>query len=504
MFLKHVSTDSKGGHRRKRYANARRAGSGPHTCCAVLCAELAPNPIGKASHKICYSVGRNRGTVAAGCREPSRCIRRPPTTPGPLSAAPVIMPTSTAPPAWCLPPASATLASPATSTTSSLSNAVAHHHNPRRRPRPRIVAAAAPPAPPSDEDPGRSLPVDPALPSPQFGLLTDSVLEVKWKTEEEATADLPPSCVCADVEADAHAEDLSASDPYQAFAQFTRIAAPTAALGREDLASPLVGTVPQPLRSPDLQYSAASIAYRLMRYSYARKNLAEFLELFLGEFDNYEQVRMERCADMFPRDGGGHEHIHCSIVQLSPDLLFARYYFNGDPSHVFRSRVYKLKVSDDCTRGIVEMRIFRFYEETERKLKAESYDVNAIEWGDGDVYDWLEGCEVYWERYEPEEHAQDDASKRLGIEPGRRFVGYMKGGGCELYSRELGGRIRVMDDLLLTKEDLWVADRGFDEHDNFVYGNRRGVPYKMKRVHSDSQAAWTLSASQPPPDGYVP
>lgn len=206
---------------------------------------------------------------------------------------------------------------------------------------------------------------------------------------------------------------------------------------------------------------------------------------------------------MLPRDGGGHEHIHCSVVSLTPRLLFARYYFNGDPSRVFRSRVYQVNTPESSDGRVVEMRIFRFYEETEQRLKGCNYDVSAVEWHNDDIYDWLEGCEVYWERYQPQAGERDEASVRLGIEPGTRFVGYMKGGGCELYSRELGGRIRVMDDLLLTAEDLWVADRGFDEHNNFVYGNRRGVPYKMKRVRSDGELAWTLSAKAQPPEGYV-
>lgn len=378
----------------------------------------------------------------------------------------------------------------------------------RRRPRPNLHACTLSPTPP-----------DP--PPPQLGLLTDSVLETKWKNEATHPGPSPappPPLVCSP-----SPDDITASDPYQAFAAFTRIAAPTAALGHpeplpratggldhehgaDDGAisdSPFSVQLSHDLRRTDLPYSAASIAYRLMRYSYAKKNLADFAAFFQGEFDNYHQVAAERGAGMGPCDGGGHEHIHCSVRMLAPGIMFARYYFNGDPRLVFRSRVYKVMASDLSERGLVEMRIFRFYEETERRLKACQYDVDVIQWEEADVYDWLEGCEVFWERYDPPAGG-DEASERLGIEPGTRFVGYMKGGGCELYSRELGGRIRVMDDLLLTAEDLWVADRGFDERNQFVYGNRRGVPYKMKRVHRGGELDWTLSEDEPPPEGYMP
>ena len=373
----------------------------------------------------------------------------------------------------------------------------------------------------------------------KYGLLTDSILEVKWKKEKEkhaakqSKASSPRSISSKQsLPSVTIPDDICASDPYKAFAHFTRIAAPTAAIGHEDEeddnhSNPFTSELsilpagktdnngishkherknlsPQRQITKISPYSAAAIAHRLMRYSYARQNLTEFLQFFCGEFDNYEQIAMERATGMMPREGGGHEHIHCSLTQVSNDMLFARYYFNGDPSFVFRSRLYKVNVSDASDRGIIEMKIYRFYEETEQLLKSNNYDLDAVQWNDDDVYDWLEGCEVYWEAYRPPDEIPDDACKQLEIQSGTRFVGYMKGGGCELYSNEIQGRIRVMDDLLLTKDDLWVADRGFDDDNNFVYGNRRGIPYKMKRIHQGDVNAWTLSANAPAPEGYVP
>jgi CpeT/CpcT family (DUF1001) len=389
------------------------------------------------------------------------------------------------------------------------------------------------------------------------GLLTDSVLEVKWKAEQQKglQGDL---CSCATGEARTN-HIVPIADPAR-FSDFTRVAAPTARLGHpsstpshspfasvpdpdsgaatgrgleethlhmaalectsdnngsgdqdvhvdgdgivncaRDRPRPIVDTTSFEKIMP---YSPISLAQRMVRYARAKKHCAEFLAFFQGEFDNYEQIAEQRAKGIFPVDGGGHEHIHCSLTVLNEDMLFARYYFNGDPSVVFRSRLYRIYVSDTSESDVIEMRIFRFYEETERKLKASNYDISAVEWDDGDVYDWLQGCEVFWERYEPPMGTEDAGCRQLGIADGPRFVGYMKGGGCELYSREIDGRIRVMDDLLLTSRDLWVADRGFDESGQFVYGNRRGIPYQMKRVDLNGPAAWTLSTG-PAPDGYV-
>lgn len=347
-------------------------------------------------------------------------------------------------------------------------------------------------------------------------LLTDSVLELKWKNERHEDQLCP--VISTPDEASGHTStvphdpnDLTASDPYQAFAQFTRIAAPTAAIGRhrppftspsdnETSSAPLESS--RSLITPS--YSTADIALRFLRYTKARDNLQDFISLFVGDFDNGNQIAIERAQGLYPGEGGGHEHIHCKVREVAPDLLFARYYFNGDPSFVFRTRLYRVRALDASDRGLIEMRILRFYEETERALKACNYDLGAISWiGDDDTYVWLQGCEVYWERYSPDS-AVDDAAEALGIAPGDRFVGYMAGGGCELYSKEINAPIRVMDDLLLTTDELWVADRGFDQQNLFVYGNRRGIPYKMRRVRAGDPLSWTLSASEPPPTGYIP
>lgn len=356
------------------------------------------------------------------------------------------------------------------------------------------------------------------LSAKSFSLLTDSVLENKWKNEENRTA----SGVCTDegepmmedyciMTGDSSTDDLTASDPYQAFARFTRIAAPTATLGDAlEGASSTAGLL-ETLSSEGTRttpYSTASIVHRLMWYTKARQNLRDFVALFCGDFDNADQIAEERARNILPGEGGGHEHIHCVIEAVGNDILFARYYFNGDPTRVFRTRVYAVSPGNTGNTGIVEMRIFRLYKEAEQRLRESGYDLTCISWEDGDwdrtnMYEWMRGCEVFWERYSPASHEDDNARDILGISGGDRFIGFMRGGGCEVFSKEIGQRLRVLDDLLLTSEDLWVADRGFDESGKFVYGNRKGIPYKMRRVREGSAHSWTLSASESPPDGYI-
>lgn len=368
--------------------------------------------------------------------------------------------------------------------------------------------------------------VDPSLdpvsvnPSTSFSILTDSVLEKKWQDEANRKGDGLASPGLTDASAEEYCnfstyDDISASDPYKAFARFTRIAAPTAALGdtieeEEKNAHLLEPKLPDGTSATS--YSTASIVTRLLWYTRARQNMSDFVTYFCGDFDNAHQIAEERAQNISPGEGGGHEHIHCTICPIDEDMLFARYYFNGDPSRVFRTRVYAIAPGDPGKygdRGIVEMRIFRLYGEAEQRLRESGYDLSCISWGDksrqgDDVYEWMRGCEVFWERYKPESVQDDEARRVLGISGGDRFIGFMKGGGCEVFSNIIGQRIHVMDDLLLTSEDLWVADRGFDESGEFVYGNRKGIPYKMRRVVEGGPLSWTMSPTEMAPEGYIP
>ncbi|GAB0492283.1 hypothetical protein MMPV_003545 [Pyropia vietnamensis] len=526
----------------------------------------------------------------------------------------------------------------------------------RRAPIAKAAADGPPPSPPPPR-----LPPDAPVPAPppDGGLMTDSVLEVKWRLERNRQAaaaaaavlrgagaaggggpgaPLPPlSAVDAPEDGVGGAAFVMTPEMEATRSRFPAIAAPTASLGR-DLGGggvPLVGgggvpprdgcedcsegggkgrpgqgnggavpsasatttgggvaaappvvadadvnstahRPPSPLSSAATAaaavaaspYSAGALVTRMYAHAAARRNMAEFLGWFAGDFDNYEQVLEERAAGLFPREGGGHEHIHCTLTPLGDGWLFAKYYFNGDPSVVFRSRLYRVTPVAGSPVGLLEMRIYRLFAEAEAALRAAAYDVRGLSFTDADVYDWLQGCEVYWERYQPPAEGgsggvpaslpvatttnaaasatpstpttassavvsaslsatatatttsasaatsaavatptstaaipsvEHDSAAALGIHPGPRYVGWMQGGGCTVHSAETGGRIHILDDLLLTPTDLWVNDRGFGEGGGQVYGNRRGEAYQMRRVVPGGALDWTLHAGVPEP-----
>ncbi|GJD12189.1 hypothetical protein Gasu2_62950 [Galdieria sulphuraria] len=220
---------------------------------------------------------------------------------------------------------------------------------------------------------------------------------------------------------------------------------------------------------------------------------SKWLDWFHGDFDNFEQVVEERNQRIFPREGGGHEHIHCFVEPLfcKPDgrvLLFAKYYFNGNPDIVFRFRVYEAfpSVSPyNSDEMVLEMKILRFYEEAAKRLKEMNFNISLLDLS-SDMYEYLVGCEVYWKYM---------ASVHELIGEGPHFIGFMKGGGCSVYSPETKDIIHVKDDLILTSHHLWVNDRGFDSCQNYIYGNQRGIHYKMKRVQSGDDLEWTMKAT---------
>ena len=279
---------------------------------------------------------------------------------------------------------------------------------------------------------------------------------------------------------------------------------------------------------------------------------------FQGDFDNYNQVVQDRQHGLTPGAGGGHEHIHCTLVPC-PDFgddantrrsrwVLAAFYFNGNPRQIFRFRAYQLWAPhhDDVDDGsaVVRMKLNTLSPVLEQALRKRSEEPCSwwrTAWevwsgeekeevhGDG-INSWgqfrsalpslvspLQGCDVLWEE-------DWDAAKHsylLGNEYGSdevnditafcdtSFHATMEAGSdgaiVDSISMIPGQRILIKDELSLWEDEFWINDRGYDpdaetdstngNHDMpYVYGNRRGVPYKLERVsHIVSMAGAELN-----------
>ena len=103
------------------------------------------------------------------------------------------------------------------------------------------------------------------------------------------------------------------------------------------------------------------------------------IDEFQGDFDNFFQIEQNKKAKLYPGEGGGHEHIHATILPLSeqtcarivdewdklcqsstknenpykdlsiddaniiPHFVLACYYMDGIPSKIFRFRLYSFE-----------------------------------------------------------------------------------------------------------------------------------------------------------------
>jgi len=271
-------------------------------------------------------------------------------------------------------------------------------------------------------------------------------------------------------------------------------------------------------------------------------NLLEtLLNWFQGEFDNYRQCVEDRQNNLLPKEGGGHEHIHCTLVPVTRDSRLAAFFFDGVPTAIFRFRFYRLEpAAEEETMEAVDTILYTLAPELEGKLRACSDD--PLQWPsifrthvlgqqkeqstDAAMEDditqsaialdcvrLLPKCDVRWSwRLDPVLHAYAAQEEEQSHHDGIHAV--MVHGQAVVESQMLPGQsILIKDQLSLWPDQLWIHDRGFDPDTGaYIYGNQRDVPYVLqrvadiaaasdndgddtKRVVVDDALAWTLGAN---------
>lgn len=220
-----------------------------------------------------------------------------------------------------------------------------------------------------------------------------------------------------------------------------------------------------------------------------RLTIPQLMEYFQGDFDNYDQVIEDRRRNLKPGKSGGHEHIHCSLRRLQvptylhdlgQQAILARYYFDGNPASIFRCRLYTFEDSfDEEHKGDIRMKLHKLHPEEDERVKALSkdgycFDDRKFKLDNAKESSYIDNCDVIWWKKESALRAE------------------MLNGGAKIRSEIMGKDIFIKDDLKLTKNELWVNDRGFDMEGNYIYGNQRGVAYKLRRVLPSNSLSWTL------------
>ena len=217
------------------------------------------------------------------------------------------------------------------------------------------------------------------------------------------------------------------------------------------------------------------------------KDFRTFLSWFEGEFDSGEQVAF---ADELgiPRDAVP-ERIHSifkrvELPAFGPHVFYVEQYLDGDPTRIYRQRLYSFSLDEREQAIKLEIHIPG---ETKALVGAHR-DASKLHGLTPAATRSPPGCEVYWRRR------------------GDAFLGDMKPGACSFKSERSGKTIVVSDDLYLDDDEVWIYDRAVDSEGGYVYGNKAGIPNKLRKVRyfscwlsvkregmaEDAQGAWTF------------
>mmetsp|Transcript_305 Transcript_305/g.749 ORF Transcript_305/g.749 Transcript_305/m.749 type:complete len:437 (+) Transcript_305:168-1478(+) len=243
------------------------------------------------------------------------------------------------------------------------------------------------------------------------------------------------------------------------------------------------------------------------------QTMDSLMEWFSGDFDNYQQVVEDRRLGLLPKEGGGHEHFHCTLIPVNTTTRLAAFYFDGNPQRIFRFRFYEIVEVVEPTSGelssfssspssSIEMRLYTLHPELETKLRSHAdepstwptifYEFDPISSSSTvelPKVSILPKCEIAWStQKDPAQHSyiddvQEDSLRSTSskLSPVHAVMVY---GEAIVNSTIIPGMmIRIVDQLSLFENSFYINDRGFDPASgDYIYGNQRDVPYVLQRV----------------------
>jgi len=194
------------------------------------------------------------------------------------------------------------------------------------------------------------------------------------------------------------------------------------------------------------------------------KDFRIFLSWFEGEFDSGEQVAF---ADELgiPEDAVP-ERIHsifrgADLPAFGEHVFYVEQYLDGDPAKIYRQRLYSFSLDPDEQ----AIKLVIHIPGDAKALAGAHRDPSKLAGLAPAATRTMPGCDVFWRRR------------------GDAFLGYMKPGACTFESSRSGKTIVVSDDLYLDDDEIWIFDRAVDTEGQYVYGNKAGIPNKLKKVH---------------------
>lgn len=194
-----------------------------------------------------------------------------------------------------------------------------------------------------------------------------------------------------------------------------------------------------------------------------QKDFELFLEWFPGRYDNELQVFWE--PDLGVAQDERHERIHSifkpvSLPAFGEHVFYVEQYLDGDPAKIYRQRIYSFSV--DAENDAIRLKIYT--PKAPAKIAGAARDPSKLSRLKASDATATPGCDVLWRR------------------KANQFIGAMQEGACRVASERFGGEIVISDDLVLTPDEIWISDRASTPEGDYVFGNKAGVPHKLRKI----------------------
>ena len=194
------------------------------------------------------------------------------------------------------------------------------------------------------------------------------------------------------------------------------------------------------------------------------RDLRLLMDWFPGEFDNAEQIYFAQ-ENGYPTDSVP-DRIHSifkpvALPQIGTNVFYVQQYSDNDPAKIYRQRIYVFTL--DKVENAVRLDIYT--PKDVAKVKDAHLNPGKLAGLTLADLDASPGCEVYWRRQ------------------ANQFVGYMKPGACHFKSKRTGKNVTISDSLILTENEIWIADQAHDDKGGYVFGNKAGISSKLQRAH---------------------
>ncbi len=150
--------------------------------------------------------------------------------------------------------------------------------------------------------------------------------------------------------------------------------------GQEEKAKPSASSPAMGVSSETTQKRLATTVEPNRKFSYAERELDYLSHIWEGEYDNVEQLDIDKIQAMEAGQQQGHQRIHASVRQFQNSnfgvgAVYVEEYRDNDPTNITRQCIYQL-LPDDAEKAL-RVEVYHFKEKKAYLNKEEGFDAVA-------------------------------------------------------------------------------------------------------------------------------